>query len=52
MVLIDSFSEIGKSYYPQVLLEECKYFFKDKKVTKYINEDLEISSNSDESGEE
>ena len=36
-----------KNCYPQVLLEECKYIVKGNKVTKltkYINENLEISS--------
>ena len=38
-----------KSYYPQVLLEECKYIVKERKVKIYINDDLEISSDgSDE----
>ena len=27
----------GKSYYPQVFLEECKYVIKEKKVPKYID---------------
>ena len=40
----------GKSYYPQVLLEECKYVAKEKKMLKYIIEDIEISS--DESDKE
>ena len=36
----------GKNYYPQVCLEECKYF-KEKKIPKYIIDDIEISSDSD-----
>ena len=36
----------GKNYYPQVILEECKYFTKEKKISKYIN-NTEISFNSD-----
>ena len=31
VVLIDSVFKMGKNYYPQVLLEECKYIFKEKK---------------------
>ena len=31
-------------YYPQVFLKESKYIEKGKKVIKYINDDLEISS--------
>ena len=31
IVLIDSLFKIGKNYYPQVSLEECKYVVKEKK---------------------
>ena len=35
-----------------MFLEECKYIWKGKNVTRYITDDLEISShNSDESDE-
>ena len=27
---------MGKNYYPQVFLEECKYIVKEKKVTRHI----------------
>ena len=43
-VLIVSVFKIGKNYYPQVFLEECKYFVKEKEVTKHITEEIEISS--------
>ena len=32
IILIDSVFRTGKNYYPQVLLEECKYVVKEKKV--------------------
>ena len=41
-----------KNCYPQMILEECKYILKEKEVTKHITEDLEISSDSDESNEQ
>ena len=41
-----------KNCYPQVILEECNYILKEKEVTKHITEDLEISSDSDESNEQ
>ena len=47
VILIDSVFKTGKHYYPQVLLEECKYVVKEKKTFKYIIEDIEISSGSD-----
>ena len=31
IILIDSLFRIGKNYYPQVLLEECKYVVKEKR---------------------
>ena len=52
VILIDSVFKMGKNYYPQVFLEECKYI-KEKEVTRHITEDLGTSSDdSDESHEE
>ena len=47
MILIDSVFKKGKNYYPQVLLEERKYAVKEKKMPKYVIDDIEISSDSD-----
>ena len=33
----------NKKYYPQTLLEECKYIQEKIKIENYINEDLENS---------
>ena len=53
VILIDSVFKMGKSYYRQVFLEECKYIVKEKEVTRHITEDLEMSSDdSNESDEE
>ena len=38
-----------KEYYPQILLEECKYAIKNEKIVNTINEDLELSKSDDES---
>ena len=38
----------GKKYYPQILLEECKYAVKDKNIINSINEKLNLNE-SDES---
>ena len=49
VIFIDSVYRTGKNYYPQVFLEECKYFLKEKKMPGYINVKIETSSdNSDE----
>ena len=42
--MIDSVFRIDKSCYTQAFLEEYKYAFKEKKMTKYITDDIEISS--------
>ena len=36
-----------RNYYPQVFLKERKYIVKEKKVSKSIIDNIEISSNSD-----
>ena len=45
--MIDSAFRTGKNYYPQMLLEECKYVAKEKKIPKYITYNIEISFDSD-----
>ena len=53
MVSTDSVFEMGKDYYPQVFLEECKYFDKEEEAAIHIIEALKLSSDdSDESDEE
>lgn len=34
--------------YPPVFLEECKYIVKEKKITRFINNDLDSPDDSDE----
>ena len=43
VILIDLVYRAGKIYYPQVLLEECRYVAK-KKMPEYITDKIEISS--------
>ena len=47
VILIDSVFKTGKSYYPQVFLEECKHAVKEKKMREYISDYIEVSSDSD-----
>ena len=44
VILIDSVYREDKSYNPQVFLEECICVVKEKKISKFIIEDIEISS--------
>ena len=53
--MINSVFRTGKSYYPQVLLEECKYVLKEKKMPDCVTDDIEISfddSDREDSDEE
>ena len=45
--MLDSVVKVGKKYYPQVLLGECKCVKRKNKMFNYINDDLEMTS-SDE----
>ena len=47
--MLDSVIKSTKKYYPQTLLEECKYEQKNIKMENLIDDDLE-KSKSDESG--
>ena len=42
--MIRSALRIYKNYYLQVTLEECKYVVKEKKIPKYITDDVETIS--------
>ena len=54
--MIDSVIKANKKYYPQTLLEECKYTQVKIKIENYINEDLvdnesDAGSNNDDETE-
>ena len=51
MIILDSAMRVNKKYYPQTLLEKCKYEIKKNKMENLINDDLDPSS-SDESDNE
>ena len=40
-LMLDSVIKANKKYYPQTLLEECKYVQEKIKTENYIDEDLE-----------
>ena len=46
--MLDSVIKANKKYYPQALLEECKYVQEKMKIENLISDDLE-KSESDES---
>ena len=45
--MLDSVVKVGKKYYPQVFLEECKYVKRKNKMFNYINDDLEMTFSDD-----
>ena len=47
VIFIDSVFRTGKNYYLQEFLEDFKYDVKEKNISKYIFDDIEISSDSD-----
>ena len=52
LVMLDSVIRVSKKYYPQTLLEECKYEIKKTKMENLINDDLDLSSSDDETDNE
>ena len=48
LIMLNSFIRANKKFYPQTLLEECKYVIRKNKMENLINNDLNLSS-SDES---
>ena len=53
VLLLDSVVKEGKKYYPQILLEKCKYAVKKKNIMNDINEELNLdNSDNDEPDED
>ena len=50
--MIDSVIRVNEKYYPQTLLEECKYIQEKIKIENYINEGLENSESGSDSNNE
>ena len=52
IIMIDSVIKANKKYYPQTLLEECKYIQEKIKTENYIDEELEKSESDNDSNDE
>ena len=50
LIMLDSIVKVGRKYYLQVFLVECKYVKRKNKMVNYINDDIEITL-SDENDE-
>ena len=44
LIVLGSVIRVSKKYYPQTLLEECKYVIRKNKIENLINDDLDLSS--------
>ena len=51
LIMLDSVIRVNKKYYPQTLLEECKYVIKNNKMENLINHDLTLTSSDDSDNE-
>ena len=47
IIIIDSVLYAYEKYYPQILLEECKYAKTNVKTNNYIDKELKLESDSD-----
>ena len=45
LIMLGSVIRVKKKYYPQTILEECKYAVRKNKMENLINDDLEESDN-------
>ena len=50
--MLDSVIKANKKYYPQTLLEECKYVKESIKIENIIDADLEKSESDSDSNDE
>ena len=50
-ITIDSVMKMGKKYFPQVYLEECKYKIKKIQMPRFINTELKSDSDSEAESE-
>ena len=44
LLMLDSVIRTNKKYYPQTLLEECKYIIRKNKMENLINDDFDLNS--------
>ena len=51
IIMLDSVIKASKMYYPQTLLQECKYVQEKIKTENYIDENLEKSDSTDDETE-
>ena len=50
-ITIDSVMRMGKKYFPQAYLEECKYKIKKMQMARFINAELDSDLDSSDSSD-
>ena len=51
LIMLDSVIRVNKKYYPQTLLEECKYVIRKNKMENLINDDLDLTLSDESEGD-
>ena len=51
VIMLGSAIRVNKEYYPQTLLEKCKYVIRKNKLENLINDDLDLSSSDEPDNE-
>ena len=52
IITLESITKANKKYYSQILLDECQYKIKNRKIENLINYELELSSSDNKSDNE
>ena len=52
LIVLDSVVRVSKKYYPETLLEECKYVIEKNNMENPINDDLDLISSDNETANE
>ena len=52
IIMLNSVIKANKKYYPQKILEECKYVQEKMKIESHIDEDLEKRESDSDSNDE
>ena len=50
LIMLNSVVKVGKKYYPQAFLEECKYVKRKNRMINYIEDDIDITSSHEDDG--
>ena len=51
LIILGSVIRVIKKYYPQTLLEECKYVIRKNKMENVINDDLDLTLSDESEGD-